>query len=224
MKFNNKSLFLGITGDNSDDLIKKIEDINRLDIDTVTLFLQRLTKSHRDRVYEVLEDSVISYLPMVHIKNDMYKEELKMLEESYGSECFTIHEESFDYLDKWHGYLKDLYLEFNFDNSVLSKVAIERIGGFCVDISHFKVAQEKWSKEFEYILDRRKNADLFKCNHLNGYSYKENTDLHMISSLMDFDYLKSVPDFIFGDYVGLEVNNSISEQLGFVEYLLENFS
>lgn len=50
-----------------------------------------------------------------------------------------------------------LFLEMNTDNFVSQAVKVKKIGGFCVDVSHFKVEEEKWSAEFEYILRRRYN-------------------------------------------------------------------
>ncbi len=109
----------------------------------------------------------------------------------------------------------------NYDDVVDSFVRIKKIGGFCIDFSHFKAAEEKWSKEFEYILKRRKKSWLFGCNHLNGYSYEENTDLHTVRSLKSFNYLKTLPEFLFGQAIGIETNNSITEQLKFKKYLVK---
>jgi hypothetical protein len=61
----------------------------------------------------------------------------------------------------------------------------------------------------------------FACNHLNGYSFKRNTDLHTIRSLKDFNYLKTLPKFLFGNVIGLETENNISRQLEFKKYLVK---
>jgi hypothetical protein len=212
-------LYLGITGRNADDLIQKIEAIDKMEIDTAGLFLELLSKKEREKVYDALKNSAPKKFPLVHIRNGMSRDELNLLTENYGAKYLTIHETSFQYLKKWHGYFKNLFVELNFDNRLSSDVDIQRVGGFCIDIAHFKAAAEKWSKEFEYVLDRRKNEDLFKCNHLSGYSYKNNTDLHEATSLHDFDYIENIPDFILGDVVCIEVMNSISEQIGFMEYI-----
>jgi hypothetical protein len=113
----------------------------------------------------------------------------------------------------------------NTDDFVPQLVRVERVGGFCVDLAHFKIEVTNWSEEFEYIFERRATSHYFDCNHLSGYSKKDNTDLHIASSLKDFDYLKTLPKFIFGDTIAIEVDNSIAEQLKFKEYaskLLDN--
>jgi len=149
----------------------------------------------------------------------MEKEELTFLARNFGSIYFTIHEDSFKFLKKWRGFYKYLFLEMNTDNLVSRSVKINKIGGFCVDLSHFKVEARKWSEEFEYIFKRRDISRYFTCNHLNGYSLEKNTDLHTVKSLKDFNYLTTLPKFLFGNVIGLETDNNISEQLKFKNYL-----
>ncbi len=144
----------------------------------MALFLELYKMSQRKKIYQALEKSCIKKTPLVHARNDMEIEEFKFLKDSYSTKCFTIHEDSFRHLGKWKGFWKYLYLEMNKDDSIAKNVKVEKIGGFCVDLSHFKSAEEKWSKEFEYTIKRRNKKNLFVCNHLNGYSYKENEDLH----------------------------------------------
>jgi len=154
----------------------------------------------------------------------MTRDELELLIKKYKAKYLTIHENSFKVMNKWHGFYRKLYLEMNYDNSVASDVKVKKIGGFCVDLSHFKSAEEKWSKEFKYTLKRRQKRKTFASNHLNGYSYKENHDLHTITSLKQFDYLKTLPEFVFGKVIAIEVFNSIEEQLKFKKHVIKLLS
>ena len=70
------------------------------------------------------------------------------------------------------------------------------------------------------LLPIKKNKNLFKCNHLNGYSYAKNIDLHTIFSLKEFDYLKTLPTFVFGDVIAIETFNSLKEQITFKKYII----
>ena len=106
------------------------------------------------------------------------------------------------------------------NNYISQKVIVEKIGGFCVDLSHFKLAQTQWTKEFDYTYFRKEKAN-FGCNHLTGCCAEKNADLHMIKSLKDFDYLKTLPKFLFGKVIGLEIGNSISQQIKFKKYLVK---
>jgi hypothetical protein len=218
-KKNKRKILISITGDQEKHWKSKLEDIERYKIKEIGLFLERFTKSQRDKIYKALSESKIESIPLVHIRNDMKKEELLFLFDNFGSKYFTIHEDSFKYLEKWKGYYKYLFLEMNIDNFVSQSVRVNKIGGFCVDLAHFKIEITKWSREFEYIFERRKTDRYFKCNHLNGYSSGKNRDMHTVERLQDFEYLKTLPKFVFGDIISLETENRIKDQLEYKKYL-----
>lgn len=213
----------GITGEKDKDWQNKLNDLTKLKIEKVALFLERFDETQRKKIYRALLDTTVKKIPLCHIKNDMEIEELVFLESKFKTGYFAIHESGFGFLEKWKGFFKKLYLEMNTDNYVSPKVEVEKIGGFCVDLSHFKSAQTIWTKDFDYTY-LRKFKTQFACNHLNGYNTKSNTDLHTIKNVKDFDYLKTLPRFIFGKVIGLEINNNIIQQLKFKKYLAELLS
>lgn len=217
-----KNILIGLTGEKPEDLILKIKEAENFKIKEASLFLEIIfERNNRQKVYDALAQSKIKKIPLAHIRDDMTKDELGFLAKKFKTKYFTIHEENFVQGDikKWKGFYKDLYLEMNFDNFVSKKVKVEKIGGFCVDLAHFKAGMEKLSRDFEYVFDKKENKKYFDCNHLNGYSPKTNCDMHTIYNLKDFDYLKTLPKFLFGKCIALEVRNSIKEQLAFKKYL-----
>jgi hypothetical protein len=214
-------ILVSITGTKDRHWQNKIKEINKFNIERVALFLERFNEKQIQEIYEALLSSKIKEIPLVHIKDETKKEELDFLSKRFNSNYFTIHESGFDYLKNWECFYQNLYLELDTNNFISQLVEVDKIGGFCIDLSHFKVQLNKWSKEFDYILERRKSAHYFDCNHLNGYDPQNNDDLHTIRNLKDFDYLKTLPKFLYGDVVALEVENSISEQLEFKKYLSE---
>jgi hypothetical protein len=216
-----KRLFLSITGDTEKEWRDKLNEINNLGLDTVALFLECYHKRQRALIYEALVNSSIKHIPLIHIRNDMDREEIAYLSDKYNKPYLTVHEDSFKIMEKWCGFYKQLYLEFNYDDYISNDVKVKRIGGFCVDLAHFKVAEEKWSKEFEYTLQRRCKSNLFACNHLSGYSFKQNTDEHYPDSPKYFDYLKTLPDFVFGEVIAIEVFKSIKQQIEYKKYILK---
>lgn len=214
-------LCLSITGITEKDWRDKLNEINNLGIDTVALILESYLMKQRKLIYEALENSCVQRIPLVHLKNDMEKDELGYLRDQFQSEYLTIHEDSFEGLDKWQGFYKNLFLELNYDNFIEQNVKVKKIGGFCVDLAHFKAAEENWTKEFEYTIERRNKKNLFVCNHLSGYLDTEKTDLHTPRSIKDFAYLKTLPDFVFGRVIAIEIDNSISEQLELKEQIIK---
>ncbi|NIO44758.1 MAG: hypothetical protein GTN36_04355 [Candidatus Aenigmarchaeota archaeon] len=216
-----KRILVGITGHKDSHWKNKLKEINKLEISKIALFLERFSSPQRKRIYKALLTSKIKKIPLVHIRNDMRKEELVFLVKNFYSSYLTIHEDSFKVLKKWKGFYKHLFLEMNTDNFVSDSVNVGKVGGFCVDLAHFKKEEERWSKEFEYIIKRRKISKFFACNHLNGYTFEKDTDLHTIKNLKDFNYLKTLPKFLFGDIIGLETENGIFKQLEFKKHLVK---
>lgn len=106
----------------------------------------------------------------------------------------------------------------NFDNFIAKYVNVEDIGGFCIDLAHFKAGVTKQTREYHYTLKKMGRVKI-ACNHLSGYSFNSNKDLHTIESISHFDYLKTLPSNIFGQVIAIEVFNSIKEQLKYQKHL-----
>jgi hypothetical protein len=216
-----KRILVSITGSTERDWESKLREIESHKIKRIALFLEMFKESQRKKIYLALLSSHIEKISQVHIGDDMERWELEFLEKKFKTKCFTIHESSFRHVGQWQGFYKKLYLEMNYDNRVPHNVDVNRIAGFCIDLSHFKVSEESWNREFEYILKREKIHRYFRCNHLNGYDYDRNKDVHRITNLNQFNYLKNLPNFLFGKYIALEVFNPIGQQIMFKNYLIK---
>lgn len=214
------SITVGITGYKDSHWKSKLSEIEKLKIDKASLFLERFTKLQRKKIYKALLNSRVREIPLIHIRNDIDRGELSFLAKKYNKPYFTIHENSFNYLKKWRGYYKNLYLEMDYNNSISRKVDVGKIGGFCIDLAHFKASEERWAKEFLYEFKKNKK-NYFKCNHLSGYSFGKNCDIHLVKKSEDFDYLKTLPGFLFGNVMAMEIDNSIAEQLKFKNYIIK---
>ena len=223
---NNPNILISITGQTEQEWQDKLIEIEKGHVREVALFLEFYNKEQKQEIYDALLGSPIESIPLVHIRHDMVKEELEFLQKNFKTRYFTCHEENFVHHDvrHWRGFYPDIYLEMNFDNVVSKAVDVSRVGGFCVDLAHFKCGMETLSKDFEYIFKRKKIHRYFKCNHLNGWDSEKNEDMHTIHDLKDFDYLKTLPAFVFGLAIALETFNSIKEQLQFKKYLTEVLS
>jgi len=218
-------ILLSITGEKSFDWDSKLKEINSRKIEKAAVFLERFDKKERDNFYRLLLKSTIKSVPFVHLRDDVAKEEMKFFIDKFGTQYFNIHEEHFQLLDQWQGYWDKLYLEMDYDSKIAKDVKVRRIGGFCVDLSHFKAALNRGAKEAYYIF-LRKNKIEIACNHLSGYVPETMKDLHVVNDLSSFDYLTTLPKYVFGKVIALEVDNSIEEQIKFREYisrLLENY-
>lgn len=218
----NKQILVSITGKTEKEWQDKLQEINNLKIKEVALFLEFYNKEEKQKIYQALLKSCIKSIPLVHLRHDMEKEELTFLKKNFKTKYFTIHEINFQHNDilKWKGFYKNITLEMNYDNFVSGKVKVKNIDGFCVDLAHFKAGTDRLNKDFDYVYNRKNIAKYFDCNHLNGYNKDTQKDMHTILDLKNFDYLKTLPNFVFGKIIALETFNSIKEQLKFKKYLI----
>jgi len=214
-----KRLLVGITGSKEHHWQRKLNEVEKHRLREVALFLECFTKTQRDKIYQALLESKIESIPLIHLRGDMDRSELKFLVDNFDSKCLNIHEEHFAILPKWRGFYKKLFVEFNYDSRLTGKVDVSKIGGFCVDLSHFKAEQMANTTEYKYVFRYRRRPELFVGNHLNGYSYRKNCDMHTVRSVKDFEYLKTLPRYVFGKYIALEMNHSIKKQLEYKKYL-----
>lgn len=214
---------MSITGKTEKEWQDKLQEINNLGIKEVALFLELYNKEQKQKIYKALLKSSITSIPLVHLRHDMDKKELEFLKKNFKTRYFTIHEINFQHDDilKWKGFYKQLCLEMNYDDFVSGKVKVKNINGFCVDLSHFKAGMERLNRDFAYIYNRKNITKYFDCNHINGFDSKNCKDIHTVSNLLEFEYLKTLPNFVFGKIIAIETFNSIKEQLEFKKYLID---
>jgi len=213
IKYTDKNVLVSIAGETEALLLSKIKEINKRKIKCVALFLTMIDKAAKRRVFKALLKSTIKEIPLVHLRNDMSQAEIIFLEDNFHPTYYTIHENSFSHLHKWPKFKKRLYLEFGGHGKRRPEAQVEKIGGFCVDLAHYKITEVSQTTQFKYQLAKRKKIKFFACNHLNGYDPRTNTCAHEVSKIKEFDYLKTLPSFIFGKIIALEMENSIKEQL-----------
>lgn len=217
-----EKFYLGITGKGNAAWQGKLEEVNRLGIEEAAVFLTQFEPEERENFYKFLLKSSVKKVPLVHIRDDVDKSEIEFFMKNFKTEYFNIHEAHFDILDKWQGYWDKLYLEMDYNGAIAKNVKVEKIGGFCVDLAHFQAAVARGSGEAHYIFLKRNKINI-ACNHLSGYSEKENRDIHDATGVKEFDYLKTLPEYVFGKVIAFEINNSIKEQMEYKKYITNLF-
>jgi len=219
-----KVILVGVTARAGIGWRRKLKEVEKYNIERFALFIEEISPKRRKKLYKILLKMDIKEIPLVHIKDDTTKEELEFFKKKFKTKYFTIHEDHFFKLKRWKGFHKDLYVEFDNDDKLDKIVQVERIGGFCIDLSHFKREETSKSKEFYYINKRKEHKYYFKCNHLNGYSYLKNKDIHHPTKLSQFDYLTTLPKYVFGKIIALEMYNSIKQQLEYKKDIINLLS
>ena len=83
-------VLLGLTGENADEVLSKLDDAEALGTKRAALFLEMLSPDEKKRVYARLEDTTIKEIPQVHLRHDMLHYELDFLERHMKTRYLTV--------------------------------------------------------------------------------------------------------------------------------------
>jgi len=226
MKSLENKIFFGITATDvmrrRDHWKRQIEEVKKLKIKSVAIFPTSLDLSGRQEMYQMLEWAGILSIPLVHVREEDFSlQELDYLKKRFNVKWFNGHEYgSKNFFQQFPRYRSQFLIELNYDNDIQIDIPIDKIGGFCIDLSHLKSAIARGAIEHKYVLQKI-GRNLIKANHLNGYSVKLKRDMHFINKLSELDYLQDLPTGVFSNVIGLEMENTILEQIKFKKYIIK---
>lgn len=208
---------------------EKFREIEALKIEEVALFLTCLTKDQRKNLYEVLKNSSIKKIPLVHLRSDMDVSELEFLAKTYDTRVFNTHSERLFPIDnEWLVKYRELICIENTYDAPLDPEEIKKYGGICLDFAHLEnlrlLENERYKKEIEVL-----SKFPIKCNHVSvikkEFSFVDSKtrklqyDSHHLDDFSELDYLKNYPVQYFSDYCAIELDNKISEQIEAINYI-----
>lgn len=204
---------------------KQLEEIKQLNLKQIGLFPCTLNPSERQEMYQELENSPIEEIKLVHLRDEDFTErELDYFYHRFKTRVFNCHPESLDKLFRqFPQFRKNIAVEYRAENKLSHKVEPNRMGGFCLDLAHFKIAAVNQFLEADYVLKHLAETKV-SANHLGGYSYRKKKDLHFVTNAHQFDYLLDLPSELFGPIICFELENSIARQLKFREYVAKLIS
>ncbi|MDD3386675.1 MAG: hypothetical protein PHX92_01965 [Candidatus Pacebacteria bacterium] len=146
----------------------KFREIDYLNLEEVAVFPTFLEKRERENLYQMIKDSSIKKIPLVHLREDMDIEELNFFAKKYHTQVFNTHSSMEYKIDpKWIIEYKELICIENTHKSPLSEEEIKKYGGICLDFSHLENTRmlelERYEKEQEII-----SKFGVKCNHISA--------------------------------------------------------
>ena len=200
---------------------EQLQEIKSLGIKEIALFPTTLLPNERKELYSQLETSGVIEVKLLHLRSDFSQEELEYFFNKYKTRYFNCHPSDLDnFYQKFAQYRKYILLELNYKYNLFPlPIEPKQMGGFCIDLAHFKTAQVRKTPDYDYVTERKHNTK-FLANHLGGYSKSKIHDLHFVTNENQFDYLLDLPEYIFGEVIALELENSIRKQLKFKEYVV----
>lgn len=198
-----------------------------LGLDRFSIFLSMLGPKERQEFYELLRERQrrgAIVIPFVHARSDMLPDEYRMLMAEFGTERFNLHPVRL--MPLLNGGLPEdlcarIYIENIYD---LRESDLQGFAGICLDVSHLELTRRLHPEQYPELC-RLAETYPIGANHISAYPAetpdgKPSEERHQYSSLADFDYLNRYPLNFFGQYVAIELNNELSEQLA-VKALLE---
>ena len=215
-----------ITTTKGSDWKDKIKETKILGINKVALFPTCLDKEQRKELYALLSKSWIRQIPFVHIRTDMDYGEIDYLTKQYNTKVLNMHtRKQHKVFYNYTKYKDILYIE---NTSYLAdEQELEQFAGICLDFSHLeddrRVNNDLFAKRIE-ILEKYRIG----CNHISAvlekshldYGSKENIfSMHHYNNLSEFDYLRNYPEKYFSNFVAMELENTLKEQLIAIDYI-----
>ncbi len=205
----------------------QIAEIASLRLTEVCFFPTCLELKERKEAYQLLKETQIKKIPLVHLRSDMELWELDYLTANYQVVFFNIHsQKQFPLSDDFKKYISKIYIE----NTVypLATAEIDHVAGVCVDFSHLEnarlVDKERYQNDIQTI-----HHYPHRCGHISSIRNTPHFDeewgtinyhYHRFKNLSEFDYLRNYRD-IFPEVAALELENSIAEQLKVNGYLVK---
>ena len=220
-----RKILLSITTTSGSDWRKMVGDINELGLKEAALFPTCLDEKERKELYRLVENSSIKSIPFVHIRNDMGLEEMDYLIKKYNTKVFNTHSKRerpmFSDYSKHKNiiYIENVYHPFD-------EQELKDFAGICLDFSHLETDRLLYKDIFDYDIEMMEKYPI-GCNHISAIKKetrvdemgKTRYDEHHLEDLSELDYLKRYPLKYFSDFVAIELENSIKEQITIKDYI-----
>jgi len=201
-----------------------------LKLKEVALFLTCVDLKERQELFVLLKKTGIKEIPFVHLRSDHDVRELDYLIKNYHTKAFNMHtKREYAYFPDYKKYKDMTYIENTcepFDEKELREFA-----GICLDFAHLENSRIFEPQKYEHDVALIKKYGC-GCNHISPAKdypffnnkeirYPKNQSPHIMKDLSELDYLKRYPLSYFGEYLAIEMENSIKEQLEAKEYIVK---
>lgn len=218
-------IYPSLTSTDKNQIKVGLEQVNKLKLDCVCIFLTGLVKEERTVLFEQLKQSSVTNIPFVHLRSDMDEMEVDYLIKNFKTQVFNIHSKNSHPLKYDLSKYKDQIFIENTD-SEFDEETVKQFAGICIDFSHL----EHFRKADEVIHNKLiSQIEKYpcKCGHIGAIKEKPRFseelkkfryDFHYVDNLSEVDYLFKYKKY-FPEFMALELENNIEKQLEIIEYL-----
>ncbi|MFA5127965.1 MAG: hypothetical protein WC457_03110 [Patescibacteria group bacterium] len=215
-----------------DEWRNKINEIDALGLKEIALFPTAIEHDERQELYKLLEKTDLQKIPFVHLREeDMDENEIKYFVERWGAEIFNIHPDRGEGRNESLSKYRDqIYVENIWD---LKENDLSGFAGICLDFSHLENARLTNEENYKQVVATIEKGKV-GCAHIAAIYLKPvekiwhglkqtvgRLDYHHAESNERFNYLKNYPREMFPSIAAIEVENPLSEQLRFRDYIID---
>lgn len=218
-------MLVSITTTSGSDWHQQIKDMKTFEVQECAVFVTGLSPEQRKELYVALEVNPTITIPFVHARHDMTPEEYLYFIHQWKTNKFNYHTTR-RYIPKYE--LGDLKKRILIENAWdLQETDLVGYSGICLDIAHLEDSRLLYPAEYKVITQLLSSCPI-GANHISASSttiqYAPSLDRshyssHTFSNIQEFEYLKNYPVTYFGEYIALELENSIAEQLEVQKYI-----
>lgn len=207
---------------NGQSLAADVAEAKRLGLKELAFFPTCLAASERQEAYTLLGQIPDLQIPFVHARNDMSVQEFHLLQTKFGTKRFNLHSPRYHLFPQSHDSLKGVIAIEN-AGPELQPQDVQGFAGLCLDLSHLETDRRLQRENYEQVLSLVKTYGV-KANHISASgdeaylsSYDPfgqlHYDKHWMDKLSEIDYIKNYPEECFGEFVAIELENPLAEQL-----------
>lgn len=210
-----------ITTTNLDITKIQIQELQQNNISELGLFITGLNSAEqRINFLKKLKSTLPNtQFPFVHVRIDSKLEELVFCVENFNTKWFNVHaNHAEEFKDSPLYIFKPKMLAEN--SKQLNIKDLKYFAGICLDLSHWYediMNNEEWVNAMEHSIEKYSII----CNHISAVKVSKDVWAEHIGNCnTDFNYLKKIPKNLFGtEYLCLELENTITTQLKFIDYI-----
>jgi hypothetical protein len=165
-------------------------------------------------------------IPFVHAVASMSEDEFWFLSDTFGTEAFNLHPQwDFPLNHPLSSKARErIFIENCSVSTPLTREDLAGFAGLCIDLSHLEDARRNCPENFARTLALAQTVPV-GANHVSGVrnlglrpdGSVGGTSTHLAETHDDFSYVTMAPAYCIASLVALELENSICEQLAFID-------
>jgi len=214
-----EQIFPSIITAGGSDWRARIKEAKEIGLKEAALFINGIVLKERAELCDLLVDSGIKHIPILHLRNDVTELEVEYFYNEYGTKIFTIHPGAeYPFFSSLPRFEKNIFIENT--SIVFNEAELRRHGGICLNISHLENERLQNIEKFKLFQDFSKKFPP-ACNYISAIKEKpEKTDKdylryddYFLGNFSELDYLKNYSAEYFSDFIALELKNDLKTQL-----------